>query len=393
MHKYLEEAFALKEKTIENRRYLHSNPECGMVLPDTKEFVTKKLEELSLKPHFLGESGVLVSIKGNQKGKTILLRCDMDALPMEELNDLPFKSPFKDRAHTCGHDMHTAIMLSVVEVLNNHKDDIKGCVRVVFEPGEEVLGGATMLINEGALDKTFDDTEPVSVAMAAHVNVERYPGEISYCIGGANSSVNPFKLTLTGVSAHSSTPHLGIDPIAAGVHVYQACQELIAREIPSEEKMILTFGQFNAGTMSNTIPKEAVLQGSLRGFNNELCEKMDRRMKEILEGVEKMFNVKATFENLFPPVPAVYNDPNLTKEMIKYVEELGVNAYKIDGIPGSEDFAFISAKVPSFFINLGAKVKGNEYSNHNPKVLFNEDCIPYGIASFVNCAINYLNEN
>lgn len=393
MNKYLEEAFALKSVTIEDRRHLHNNPECGMILPQTKKYVVGRLEMLGLEPKFLGESGIVVSIKGNKDGKTILLRCDMDALPMEEINDLPFKSKLKNAAHTCGHDMHTAIMLSVAEILTKHKDKIKGTVKIVFEPGEEVLAGATMLINEGLLENIYDGTSLVDAAMALHVELNSKPGEISYAIGGAAASVHPFEIIIKGISCHGGMPHLGIDPIAAGVHVYQACLELLGREVPASEKITLTFGEFNSGNVSNAVPGEAILRGSLRGYNNTLCNKMVKRMKEILEGVEKMFNVDITYKNLFPPVPAVYNNPNFTKEIVNYIEDIGIKTIQSEGITGSEDFAFIAQEVPSALINLGAKVEGNDYVNHNPKVLFNEDCMPYGVATFVNCAINWLQNN
>lgn len=386
MNKYLEEALSLKAATIEARRHLHNNPECGMILPQTKGYVTEKLKKLGLEPEILGDSGVVVSIKGNQDGKTILLRCDMDALTMEEINDLPFKSKYNDAAHTCGHDMHTAIMLSTAEILSKHKDKIKGTVKIVFQPGEEVLAGATMLINEGVL-------ESVDAAMALHVDVNANPGEIFYALGEATASVNPFEIIIKGLSCHGAMPHLGIDPIAAGVHIYQACLELLAREVPASERMTLTFGEFHAGTMSNAVPGEAVLRGTLRGYNNELRLKMVKRMKEILEGVEKMFNVEIIFKDLFPPVPCIYNNPDLTKEMIDYIEDVGIKTIQFDGLTFSEDFAFITEKVPSVFINLGAKTAGNEHGLHNPEVIFNEDCMSYGVALFVNCAINWLKNN
>lgn len=388
MNKYLERAIELKPKTIEDRRHIHQNPECGMVLPNTKEYVVNRLKKMNLEPKIVGDSGIVVLIKGNKPGKTVLLRCDMDALPMEEVNDLPYRSKIK-AAHTCGHDIHTATMISVAQILSENVDDLEGNVKIVFQPGEEAGEGARMLIDEGVLENP-----KVDLAIAMHVTVKHKPKTISYAIGGASSSVNAFEIKIKGRGCHGSMPEQGIDPINTGMYIYQAFQSLISREVSATKRAVLTIGQFISGDAPNILPEEAIMTGTLRTYDPDVCEKALSKMKQVIHGAEVMFGADVEYREFFTPFPCSYNDPEETRKLVKYMEEIeDLNLVESEGMSGSEDFGFITELVPSVYLELGAKVDGNEYVNHSPNVLFNEDCMPYGAAGFVTCAVNWLKNN
>ncbi|MCI6737731.1 MAG: M20 family metallopeptidase [Intestinibacter sp.] len=388
MNKYLERAIELKPNTIKDRRHIHENPECGMHLPNTKEYVIGRLKEMNLEPKIVGDSGIVVLIEGKKPGKTVLLRCDMDALPMEEINELPFKSKIK-AAHTCGHDIHTATMITVAQILSENIDDLEGNVKIVFQPGEEAGEGARMLIEEGVLENP-----KVDLAIAMHVFTTHESGTIAYAIGGATSSVNAFEIKIKGQGCHGSMPEKGIDPINTGMYIYQALQSLISRNISATERAVLTIGQFISGDAPNILPEEAIMTGSLRTYNPDVCDTVLDKIKQILKGAEAMFGATVSYREFFTPFPCSYNDPTETRKLVKYMEDIeGLNLVETQGMSGSEDFGFITQLVPSVYLELGAKVDGNDYVNHSPNVLFNEDCIPYGVAAFVNCAVKWLKDN
>lgn len=385
MESFLERAKELNEMTLTDRRYLHENAEIGMNLPVTTAYVMRRLQEIGLEPREICSSGVTAVIDGGKPGKTILLRADMDALPMEEHNELPFqtKTCF---AHTCGHDMHTAMLLTAARMLFERRDELPGRVKLMFQPDEESFTGAQNMIASGILR-----APDVDAAMGMHIMLDDKAGTIGYGEGNMTSSCDGFKLTIKGKGCHGAMPHLGIDPINVGVHIYLAFQELIAREVPPAETAILTFGQFAAGSNSNIIPETAVMQGTLRTYNKEVRDKLVTRMKEIVKLTAKTYEAEAEYEVL-AAIPSIYTNPDMLKEMIGYIREMGEEFKEIPQfmVTPSEDFAFIAQKVPSVFILNCAKVDGNPYQHHNPGVIFDEKALPIGAAIHAQCAMNWL---
>lgn len=388
MNYFLKRAMELKETILKDRRYLHQHPEVGHDLPDTTKYVMERLNEMGIEAKETCPSGVVGLIRGKKTGKTYMLRADMDALPMEETNNLPFQSLNKGRAHNCGHDMHTSMLLAAARMLKEREEELEGNVKLMFQPAEELFEGSTAMMKAGLLENP-----KVDVCSAMHVMLDWNPSEYGCGAGFMSSSCDGFKITVKGKGCHGAMPELGIDPINVAIHIYQGFQNLIARETGSKETACLTVGQFSAGNTANIIPATAVLQGTLRTYSQKLREKLVKRMHEIVEAAGKMFGAEVEYEVL-SSVPSCYTDPELLKELQGYLDELGAvcadDGYKL--IP-SDDIAYLSEKVTTVYLLLGAKVENNPFPHHNPKVLFNEDALPYGAAMHAQCAFEWLKKH
>ena len=266
MNKYYERAYALEEQLVKDRRTLHQNPEIGMELPNTRAYVRNRLEEIGLEVKEVGKMGLSAVIEGEKPGKTILLRADMDALPMKEMNELEYKAT-NNMAHTCGHDLHTAMLVTAAQILLENKADIHGSVKLMFQPGEEIFAGAKDMIEAGILENPKPD-----VAFAMHTGLNQGVGSFEYYKGHTSTSCDNFKITITGKGAHGAYPHTSIDPINAGVIIYQEFGELISREVSPLSVATLTFGMFSGGSNSNIIPEVVEMQGTLRTYDDEVRE-------------------------------------------------------------------------------------------------------------------------
>lgn len=384
MNYFLKRAEELVASMLKDRHYLHQHAEVGDDLPETTKYVKNRLKEIGLEPKEICPSGIVALIQGKKPGKTYLLRADMDALPMGEDNDLPFKSVTAN-AHNCGHDMHTTMLLAAAQMLKEREDELEGCVKLMFQPNEEQFKGSLAMIQAGVLENP-----KVDACSGMHVMLDHEAPSVGYCSGYISSSCDGFKITITGAGCHGAMPHLGVDPINVGTHIYQAFQALIAREAPPPETVVLTFGQFSAGSASNIIPQTAVLQGTLRTYNKELRAKLVGRMHTIVEAAAAMFGAKVDYEVL-ADVPSCYNDPELMKDLVVYMEEMG-GGQVVPAKPftPSDDMAFVTERVPSVYLQLGAKVAGNPYPHHNPGVLFDEKAMSYGAAIHAQCAFEWL---
>lgn len=387
MSTILERAMAMNDEIVANRRTIHQNPEVGHNLPNTVKLVKEKLTAMGYEPKDVCEGGVSVTVGGKRGGKTILLRADMDALPMEETSGLPFCST-NGYGHTCGHDMHAAMLLGAAKLLKEDEDELEGTVKLMFQPAEEMLSGANAMIQGGILENP-----KVDAAMALHVFPgDLHPGVLATNVGPIAASADMIIIKIKGHGGHGSEPEKAIDPINVGVHIHLAMQELIAREVGAQETVVLTFGAFNAGNASNIIPETAEMQGTLRAFNNELREHLKKRIVEVATGVANTFRATAEVEYRVG-TPANINDAEMTKEVSGYVTEAGMKVVEAPRMMGSEDFAYVSSQIPSVFFSLGAGGDDECYhrgNNHSPLVVFNEDCLHYGVATLVTGAENWL---
>ena len=386
---YYERALELKQETIENRRYFHTNAEVGLDMPKAKAYVMEKLTEYGLEPK---ECGYGVMAELGKGGKTILLRADMDALPMPEESGEPFACPTGTEAHTCGHDFHVAMLLTASKMLKEKEDELEGTVRFMFQPAEETFEGSKNMIENGILDG-------VDAALAYHVSPGKMPiGLFMYNNTGTMMfSVNGFKITIHGRGGHGAYPHTSLDPINIGVHTHLALQELIAREADPTKSNVLTIGQFNAGNAANIIPETAILQGTLRTNDPKEREKLVNRLKEVVTKVAEVYGGTAEIE-MISDVPPLICDPKFTTEIIGYMKELqipGMMEYPGVTASASEDFAVISEKVPSAFMYLSAGYldERGSYPAHNPKAQFNEDVCPVGSSCLAHCAQQWLKNN
>ena len=385
-------ALELKDETIQNRRNIHKNAEVGLDTPKTKAFVIEKLKEYGLEPEECGYG--VTALLGKKEGKVLLLRADMDALPMAEQSGEEFACPSGKEAHTCGHDFHAAMLLTAAKMLKENEDLIDGTIKFMFQPAEETFEGSKNMIENGILENP-----KVDAAVAYHVS----PGKMPVGLFMYNSkdtmmySVDGFKITIKGKGSHGAYPHVGVDPINIGVHVHLALQELIARESDPSKACVLTVGQFKAGTAANIIPEQAVLQGTIRTNDNEAREKLVRRMKEVAKKTAEVYNGTAEIE-MISEVPPLICNPEFTNEIVSYMKETnipGLMPYPDVSASASEDFAVIAEKVPSTFMYLSAGYmdERGEYPAHHPKARFNEDVCPIGSACLAHCAVEWLSKH
>lgn len=393
MNKFMEQARSIKEDIVDYRRTIHSNPEVGDHLPKTKAYVMDKLREFGYEPEEICESGIVATIKGNKPGKTFLLRADMDALPMSEATSCEFKST-NGAMHSCGHDMHTAMLLGAARLLKENQDEIEGTVKLVFQPDEEGFTGAKKMIKAGVLENP-----KVDAAMAMHVN-SGTPSNLVVCgLGTSIGGCNRFRIVVKGTGCHGAMPETGVDPINIAAHIFLAIQEITSREIPATKPAVITIGKFAGGDAPNIIPEEVVMEGTIRTLEKELGEQIFNRMNEIVTSTAKMFRGEAELIEL-SSVPPLANDNNLAKEVTGYIKDIvgeqGVYLFEGGGM-GSEDFASYSYEVPSLYLILGAGIKQEnpEYGEpmHNQKVVFNEDILPTGAAMHTYSAIMWLKNN
>ena len=396
MNKLLERARELQPELIENRRWLHSHAEVGFELHQTCAFVEEKLRELGYEPRRMSKAGVVATL-GKPGSKTILLRADMDALPMKEESGLAFAAK-DDAAHTCGHDLHTAMLLGAAKLLKEHEAELNGCVKLMFQPDEEgtnPLGfsGSQAMLEDGILDDPH-----VDAAVSMHIwSNAGYPAGTFFSRKGAiMSSCDTVTVTVTGKGTHGSMPQDGVDPINAGVHVYQAFENLIARETPPYEQCSLTIGQFESGSAANVLPETARLVGTLRTVSEATRARMKQRIEAICAGVGQAFGarVEVTFTQ---GIPCVYNAPALTEQVLGCVGQLTGRPVELMEVPlsGSDDWSEISQKVDACYLLLssGSAEEGYPWSQHNPKIRFNEDVMYEGAAAFCAAALDWLCNN
>ena len=386
---YYEHALSLKEELIQHRRNLHKNAEVGLHLPKTKQYVMETLTKYGLSPQSCGEGVTALVGKGQP---VILLRADMDALPMPEESGLAFSCPTGEQAHCCGHDLHAAMLLTAAKLLKENESALKGTVKLMFQPAEETFEGALNMIDHGVLESPRPDA-----AMAYHVSAGKIlPGTFMYndSRDAVLFSMDGFTIAIKGRGAHGAFPHLSIDPINIGVHIHLALQELIARECSPKSSCLVTVGQFSAGSAPNIIPETAVMRGTIRSNSAETRELLVRRVQEVAERTAAVYGGTATVE-MTGGVPPLLCDPQLTREMTGYMRELPIPGWT--GCSGfsaaaSEDFAFISTEIPSTYIHLcaGFEDERGHASAHNPKVQFNEDILPIGAACMAHCATEWL---
>lgn len=390
MNKIMNQAKLIKDDLISYRRTIHSNPEVGPKLPETKAYVIDKLKEFGYDPKEICESGIVATIEGSKPGKTFLLRADMDALPVAEATKCDFKST-NGCMHACGHDMHTAMLLGAAKLLKENQDEIEGTVKLVFQPDEEGFTGAKKMLAAGVLENP-----KVDAAMAMHVH-SGTPSNVVLCgLGTSIAGCNKFRIVVKGTGCHGAMPELGVDPINIASHIYISLQEIITREISATKSAVVTIGKFTGGDAPNVIPNEVIMEGTIRSLDKEVGEFIFNRMNDIVVSTAKMFRGEAELIEL-SSVPPLANDTDLAKEVTSYVKDLigekAVNLFEGGGM-GSEDFASYSYEVPSVYLMLGAGTKQEDplYGEpmHNEKVVFNEDILVTGAAMHTYCAMMWL---
>lgn len=382
------EAKAIKDEAVENRRFFHKNAEAGLDMPAAQEYVINRLNEYGLKPEKCGHGVTALLGRGTP---VLLLRADMDALPMEEMSGEEFACT-NGNAHACGHDFHAAMLLGAAKLLKERESELKGTVKFMFQPAEETFEGSRDMIENGILENPH-----VDAALAFHVAPGKMlPGLFMYNSGKVMmNSVDGFRIDIRGKGGHGAYPNLSVDPLRIAVRIYTELEALIAREANPEKTCVLTVGQIHGGNAANIIPDSAFMEGTLRTNDKEEREKLVRRIAEVSQGIASLCGGSALVTKL-SDVPPLVCDSELTEKMAGYMNELGIARPVPDmKANASEDFASVAERVPSVFMYLSAGFddERGDYSAHNPKVRFNEDVLPLGIAALVHCAVRWLEDN
>lgn len=378
-----DEANAMYDQLVKWRRALHQHPEIGLELPETVSFVKEKLTEFDIPFETKVNGNCIVGHLGTG-GRCLLLRADMDGLPVREESGVPFASE-NGNMHACGHDIHTAALLGAAKILKRHEKELRGRIKLLFQPGEETLTGARAAYEEKILENPKVDS-----AFATHVGAAYPVGTIGYGTR-IGTSVFDFKITITGKGTHGAMPQNGVDPINVGIHIYQGLQELIARECAPSEEATLTIGQFNSGLASNVIPERAILKGTVRTFSNKTKRHFIQRIGEIADSISRAFHAESKIE-IFADIPVLCCDEARNEQLVQAIRSMNPELKMMPGLhfTASDDFAVFSNEVPSSYFMIGARMdSGTIYAHHNPKVCFNEQALPIETAVYACAALDW----
>lgn len=388
-------ASELHEEIVHIRRHLHQHPELSFEEQATGQFIARKLEEWSIPyTHGVAENGVVGLITGkNPEKRVIALRGDMDALPILELNDVPYRSKNEGVMHACGHDVHTASLLGAAKILHHLRDEIEGTIKLIFQPAEEKLpGGASIMIKEGVLE----NPKPTSI-FGQHVHPPLEVGKVGFKAGQYMASADELYVTVTGKGGHGALPHDCIDPIVISAHIITALQQIISRNRDPQIPAVLTFGKINStGGATNIIPNEVKLEGTFRTMHEEFRKESHVRMKKMAEAIAEGMGGHCDFR-IDVGYPFLQNDEALTQRARDWaVEYLGEdNVVDLPVRMTAEDFAYFSQEMPACFYRLGTgnAAKGISSPVHTNTFDIDEDSLEISIGLMAYLATRELEES
>ena len=401
-----QKANLIEPKVIAWRQDIHQNPELGNREFRTAELVAKHLKSLGIEVKTnVAHTGVVGILKGDKPGPVLALRADMDALPVEEINDLPFASKVKTMyngketsvMHACGHDGHVAILMGVAEILSGMKKDLKGTVKFVFQPAEEggpkgEEYGAELMVKEGVLENPT-----VDVIFGLHLEAQLEVGKISYRPGAIFAGVGDFKITIKGKPGHGAQPWLSVDPILVASQIVTSLHTIVSRNVNlTENAAVVTVGAINGGNRSNIIPDQVEILGTVRTFSKEDESLIFNRVKQIAENTAEAAGAKAVVELPYSiHYPVTFNNQALTKTMLPSLQKsAGVeNVLLIPADTGSEDFAFFALEVPGLYFYIGGLPKGKDPKisgpHHTPEFILDDTAFKTGVIAFCNLVFDY----
>lgn len=386
----LHSAGALGPRIIEDRRRIHSHPELAYHEDQTASLVRARLEELGIKFRSgLANTGVVGTIKGELgDGPCVLLRADMDALPIDERSGVPFASEVPGVMHACGHDGHTAMLLGAAQLLHERRSSFAGTVKLMFQPAEEGAGGAPMMIQAGVL------SDPqVDAAFALHMRPDLNAGDVACGAGPQLAGADVFTIVVEGRGGHAAQPHKAVDPVVVGSQIVGAVQAMVAREVDPNATAVVTFGSFNAGESFNVIADRAVIKGTIRAFDDELLAHLEQRLRELAEGIAGALRATARVD-ILGRCPPLVNDVAMAQRMAASATSLlGADAVvPVQPEMWAEDFAFLLQKVPGAMLWLGAKDPDwpQPKAIHTAVFDLDESALPIGSSVMAGVALDYL---
>lgn len=383
----------IKDELVRDRRTIHAHPELAFQEEKTSAFVQARLRELGIEYKTgYAKTGVVGLIRGKKgAGKTLLLRADMDGLPIQEANDVPYCSKVDGRMHACGHDSHVAMLLGAAKLLKSMEQEFCGTVKLMFQPAEEGAGGAEPMIADGLLENPS-----VDAALALHVEPTYPCGTVAIKNGALMAAPDEFDLVIRGRGGHGAYPHKTIDPILTAAKVVEGLQSITARNIDAAVPAVVSIGQISGGQFYNVIPDEVVLKGTARAFDDATRRLLSERIEQIAGGICTAMGATYSYEfrYMYPPL---INDSAMT-------ELVGQSACAVVGegnvirletpFMGGEDFSYVANKVPAsyFYLGCGNEEKGCTHPWHSANFNLDEDCLPLGVSVLVEAAMQYLNK-
>lgn len=394
----------VESKVIEWRHHIHQNPELSNREFKTAEYVAAHLKSLGIEVQTgIAHTGVVGILKGKKSGKVVALRADMDALPVVERNDLPYKSEvtsvFNGQEtgvmHACGHDTHVAILMGVAEVLSKNRN-FPGTVKFIFQPAEEgpppgEEGGAKLMVKEGVLENP-----KVDAIFGLHINSGTHVGKITYKPGGMMAASQRFVINVKGKQAHGSTPWQSVDPIVTSAQIINGLQTLISRESElTEEGAVISVGSIHSGIRFNIIPESLEMIGTIRTLDKDMKELIRKRMQEMVPAIAQAYRAEATV-TIQDGADITFNNEALTEKMIPTLERVAgkENVYEINAITGAEDFSYFQNEVPGLFFFLGGTpldMKESEApSHHTPSFIVDDASMKLGVKALSNLAVDFL---
>jgi len=379
----------VKDYVIDLRREFHMYPERSGEEFRTSQRAKEELDKLGIPYTTAGGTGVIGIIKGEKPGKTVALRADMDALEVYEKNDIPYKSKTDGLMHACGHDGHTAMLLGAAKVLSMIKNELKGCVKLFFQPAEEIAQGALKMIDDGAM-------EGVDSVFAIHLWSGLPMGKISVEAGPRMAAVDVFDITVNGKGGHGSAPHEGVDALVAASDIVMALQTIVSRELSPLEPVVVTVGKLVAGTRFNVLASEAKLEGTNRYFNPKIKDVLPQAIERMAKNVAAGYRAEAHLNYQFATSPVI-NDPECSALATRAVEKIlgkdGLIEY--EKVMGGEDFAEFLKEAPGALalVGIGNEEKKTTYPHHHPNFNIDEDALEIGVALYVQYALDYLNQS
>ncbi len=384
-----EKIAGMKDWLVEVRRTIHMNPELGFEEVETSKLVAGWLDKFGLQVRTgVATTGVVGLLKGAKGGKTVAIRADMDALPLEEANDVPYRSRVKGKMHACGHDGHVTILLGVARLFSGIQEQVKGNIKWLFQPAEEGGGGGRVMVEEGVLENP-----KVDAVFGAHLFPDLAMGKVGIHEKEGLAATDRVVITIRGKGGHGAYPHLTRDPILAAGHLITQIHTIVSRSIGPLDSAVITIGKVSGGTAFNIIPDEVELLGTVRSLTSAVRDDLKKRLEEVARGVARSFDLDCQVDFQYG-YPALVNNPEMS-HLVAAACGRGIGRENVEFLKpsmGGEDFAYYLQEVPGSFFRLGCRneAKGIVHPFHSSRFEMDEDALPFGVEMFARVIDEYL---
>jgi amidohydrolase len=379
----------MKDWLVDIRRTIHRHPELGFEEVETSKFIFEWLQKFGLDVNRgMAKTGVVALLKGRKPGRTVAIRADMDALPMDEANRVPYASEIKGKMHACGHDAHVTILLGVAKFLSSIPDQVKGNIKWIFQPAEEGGGGGRIMVEEGVLENP-----KVDAIFGAHVFPFLSVGKVGIYEREGLAAADRFTIKIIGKGGHAASPHVSKDPILAAGHLITQIHSIVSRNVNPLESGVITIGKVSGGTASNIIPDEVELIGTVRSLTPQVREELKSRIEQVTQGIARSFSIDCRFDFEYG-YPVLINNPEMSK-LVGLACSKGIGKENVEVVKpsmGGEDFAYYLEKVPGSFFRLGCRneAKGLIHPYHSSLFDIDEEVLPFGVEMFIRIIDQYL---